>query len=556
MYTSGNPVFSLTVSDGLGAQVCSGNSGGGCALSLVLLGASVGGRGESTLAFTLTRSGSYSLNLQLSPQDFDGLDATIGSSPYTVQCLPQNAGNPAFLSASPTAATAVAGTIALISITEYDAFGNRRNPSISPWAPNFMLKTTDALYLSDPPLQQAFSNLGSGAWSARFILTRAGNYRLIVQVNKTVSVIPSDFSSFSVVHGDMSAEGTSDGRDPNFVAYTDAMQDDRPILAPALNQFSILAGDRYGNSISSFDQQVDVSVLPSRFEVSLSSWTRSYQCNTNVTGPVNGKFLVSFTSTVAGWFNLSIKFDGSHIQRSPSTLRVYSGVASGILSYPCQHLGTGCYDGVRSDPTISSCSRLISRVESLFCTTVSDSSPAIGYVRIRDRWANDRGESHWEDFIRYNITAVGRAGQPVMLYTDPGCFAGTSTTCSASSPKANAINYDSQGLLLASNQFAGKITFLYPISFVATRSGTYLASLAHGVMLDRIAKSIEGGISADSQFSVFALPDEPSSSTSRAVVLNQTVAGALSNFTVVTFDRFNNSRVVSDNFLINVLIRK
>jgi hypothetical protein len=143
-----------------------------------------------------------------------------------------------------------------------------------------------------------------------------------------------------------------------------------------------------------------------------------------------------------------------------------------------------------------------------------------------------------------------------MLYTDPGCFAGTSTTCSASSPKANAINYDSQGLLLASNQFAGKITFLYPISFVATRSGTYLASLAHGVMLDRIAKSIEGGISADSQFSVFALPDEPSSSTSRAVVLNQTVAGALSNFTVVTFDRFNNSRVVSDNFLINVLIRK
>ena len=318
-----------------------------------------------------------------------------------------------------------------------------------------------------------------------------------------------------------------------------------PAPVVATNRFRILAGDQFGNLISSFDQQADVGELADRFEVNLSSWDRGYQSNANISGPIAGQFVVSFASTVAGWFTLAITFDGSHIQRSPSSLYVNSGVASALLSYPCQHQGKGCYGGIRSDPGFPTCSRLISSVDCLFCSTASDTSPVLGYVRIRDRWANDRNEPHWEDFIRYNVTAVSRAGLNVLLFSEEGCFDGSSQTCSSTSPKSRAINYDSQGLLLPSNQYAGKNTFLYAISFVATRSGTYLASLAHGIVVDSVTRVIDGGVSLDPRFLVNVLPGEPCAGTSLAEVMNQTVAGAMSNISVVTLDRFNNSRVVS-----------
>ena len=548
-YTSGNPVFSVLVSNESEAQICDGSAGGHCDLALTLSGAATGGDGSSWMAFVLTRSGRYSLSLQLSEQDFDGLGTALGGSPYTVQCLPQNAGPPGSLIALPSTVVATAGEPTALEIDEYDAFGNRRDPAVSPWAPVFTLRTLDVAHSSDPPLVLAAAGTAGGTWLVQLVATRAGSYQLAVMAGAADSVlIPSDFGVFSVKHGAISPNGTQDGRGVNYVGYTDAMVDDRPILAIATNKFLVLAGDVYGNLITSFDPPSVALGLGSRLSVYLTLAARSYQALVNVSDPVNGQFLVSFISTVSGWFRLSISFDGMQIQRSPSSLYICSGFASGNLSYPCFYQGQGCFDGVHDDPGFPTCSRLLNPVAPLFCATVTDSAPALGYVRIRDRWSNDRGEQHWEDFVRYNVSALQRPGDSVQVFSDAGCFAGetSDTACGPSSQTTKALNIDSQGLVLPSNQIPGTTTFLYPISFIATRSGAYFISLAHGVMAaDRVTKTIQGGISPNSQFSAIALPDVPYAPLSRAIGQNQTIAGAVNNMLIITFDRFNNARVVS-----------
>jgi hypothetical protein len=528
-----------------------GNSGGPCGL----VTASNSFAGDGSVMFTLTRSGMYSVVLLLSTQNFDGQGTSIGESPYTIECLPQNAGAPGWLSATPTSAEAIAGISVSVSGTEFDAFGNLRAPEPSPWRPKFSLRATEAKYAADPALTLISSLVSPGSWSVELLATRAGVYRLLVEANGTapLTVVPSNFILLTVRPGEMRARGTSDSRSTAYVAYTDEMSsDNRPTLTVATNRFDIEAGDAYGNAISSFDPSFSTIGMSSRFSLKISSEARNYLAFVSVADPVAGRFQVSFTSTIAGWFNVEIKYDDEHIQKSPSSLYVNSGVASGVLSYPCIHEGTGCYDGVRSDPLIPTCSRLINDFDGLFCSTASDSRAILSYVRIRDRWGNDRGERHWEDFVRYNVSYFDYQNESVLAFLDEGCLSGTlSSGCGPSSNTQKAVNIDSGGLIIPSNEESriARNTFLYVISFVGTRSGTYRVDLAHVVMLDRISKVVKDGISNVSSYSAYVLPDEPHPLRSRIRGWGQASSGSTSNFSIATWDRFNNSRVVSRDAL-------
>ena len=528
-------------------ETCAGNLGGPCGLATT--SAFVG---DGSLMFTLTRSGVYSVVLLLSTQNYDGEGTLIGESPYTIECLPQNAGAPGWLSAMPTSSEAVAGVKVSVSGKEYDMFGNLRYPEPSPWRSKFTLRATETKYAAEPALALISSLVSPGSWSVELLATRAGVYRLVVEADGAAPliVIPSNFTFLTVRPGEMRARGTSDSRSTAYVAYTDEFSfDNRPTLTVATNRFDIEAGDAFGNPITSFVPPSSIIGLSSRFTVKISSETQNYFAFVNLSDPVAGDFQLNFTSTIAGWFSVEIKFDGEHIQRSPSSLYINSGVASGALSYPCIHEGSGCYDGVRSDPLIPTCSRLLSKFDGLFCATASDSRAILNYVRMRDRWGNDRGERHWEDFVRYNVSHLDYQNEGVVSFVDEGCFAGSlNSGCGPSSKTQRALNIESGGVVIPSNQGSGRNTFLYAISFVGTRSGKYRVDMVHVVMADRISKLVRDGISNDSKFTAFVLPDEPHPLRSQIKVLNQSFSGILSTLSIPTWDRFNNSRVVSVPF--------
>ena len=548
MYTSGSTVFTILVQSSNGEQICAGSLGGPCGLA----SDSTSVAGDGSLMFTLTRSGVYSVVLLLSTQNYDGGDTWIGDSPYTIECLPQNAGAPGWLSTTPSASETIAGASVSISGREFDVFGNLRNPEPSPWRPKFSLRATEANYAADPALNLSSSLVGPGRWSVELLATRAGVYRLLIEVDGVppLVVVRSNFTVLTVSPGEMRAAGTSDSRSTAYVAYTDEMSsDNRPIPMVATNRFDIGAGDAYGNAISSFDPPSSTIGMSSRFSLKISSEIQNYFAAVNVADPIAGHFQVSFTSTIAGWFSVEIKYDGEHIQKSPSSLYINSGVASGALSYPCIHEGTGCYGGVRSDPQIPTCSRFLGDFNGLFCASASDSKAILAYVRIRDRWGNDRGERHWEDFVRYNVSYLDHPHENVFAFVEEGCFSGSSVLgCGISSKTQLAMNIENGGLVLPSNQgsITTRKTFLYAISFIGTRSGTYRVNLSHVVMVDKISKLVKDGISNDSTFTSYIMPDEPHPLQSRIRVLNQSSSGAPSIMSILTWDRFNNSRVVNN----------
>ena len=463
--------------------------------------------GSAQCSITVTRSGTYSLLLQLASDGLSGAidDNVISLSPYVLIAKAEET-MPA-TSVSIERATAslsmTAGILSTFTMHELDSFGNVRSVSGQSFHVSLVLDRSSYSQAGD------VTDIKGGAYHITFLPTVSGTYSISVS-SALGSVIVENDMKVRVEPNAASFECTT-------VADlgTSYMWGDESV--GRVNTFAVKAMDAWGNSISVGGSEADFTV-----DFRLCPET-TFACNTipvtstdQLADPVldlgNGFYGINFTFTVSGHYSANVMFQGKQVSGSPFDMVLHAGTTDPLASQPFgrRHL----------------CSMVLvtfNLSDLVACGIASDSEEVKFSVRLVDEYGNQRYARATTEFIKFSTNY------------EP-------------SPTPDHVG-DLTNLTAASGVIAPSTSDgSYGISFVSKWSGRYLTTLKHVKCPDELCRAdqLHGDIEISGSPAVFfVIPAAPYAplSIAEGAGLSLATAGLESTFLLLTRDRFMNHHV-------------
>ncbi|EKX52443.1 hypothetical protein GUITHDRAFT_101615 [Guillardia theta CCMP2712] len=494
---------------------CSDSSAGSCGITRQQTA------GSCSVTFTLTIAGTYSVSLNL-VGDYTG-GSTIGSSPYNITIQPNTDTLPGFVAVDPITASSLAGVPLNLNLHESDQYGNERNCTsirlngfsfTSPTSGSSFSASTAFVGTSDQVCVVSLSMTNAGSYAP--LLSILGQSIASTKINISIFAGPIGNVYTSVVNKLSSGESFDASQ-----GFVDAMVNGDFVPQQYTN--------RYGNVLKRGGFAANISV-------NVSSQMFPYSIRGSVADLEDGYYMVSYTTTVSGGYQIFIDVDGNSIKNTPFQALILSGAIESSQCYACLLDSTGCRRGQRGDRD-ATCTRSLKAVgeEVLLCAEASQVTPASLYVRLADRFGNDITDKRELNLIRYSVSFSSSSVQP-KVFNNILCFLDGAGCSSAT--LLDATNIDSLGGFIGQSA-----NWLYPVSFVGSVSGSYSLE----ILLGSKNASGQAHFSSISQSVVRAevLPSSPCSSYSVAAgsSLSLSTAGHQSTFLILTRDAFNNDRV-------------
>ena len=342
--------------------------------------------GSAQCSITVTRSGTYSLLLQLASDGLSGAidDNVISLSPYVLIAKAEET-MPA-TSVSIERATAslsmTAGILSTFTMHELDSFGNVRSVSGQSFHVSLVLDRSSYSQAGD------VTDIKGGAYHITFLPTVSGTYSISVS-SALGSVIVENDMKVRVEPNAASFECTT-------VADlgTSYMWGDESV--GRVNTFAVKAMDAWGNSISVGGSEADFTV-----DFRLCPET-TFACNTipvtstdQLADPVldlgNGFYGINFTFTVSGHYSANVMFQGKQVSGSPFDMVLHAGTTDPLASQPFgrRHL----------------CSMVLvtfNLSDLVACGIASDSEEVKFSVRLVDEYGNQRYARATTEFIKFS----------------------------------------------------------------------------------------------------------------------------------------------------------